>query len=107
MFKNRTANLGLITQNTQWLLLMGTSFMVAAFLQIVRGYNAVQTGVIFTAATVGLLTSSLAAERFAKRRAQRTLILAGFVITIVGVCVLLARSATGLPEPGPSRPDSC
>ena len=45
---------------------------------------------IFTAATVGLLVSSLAAERLAKRYAQRTLIIAGFVVTIAGVGVLLA-----------------
>ena len=58
----------------QWLLLMGTSFVVSAYLQVVRGYDAIQTGVIFTAATVGILVSSLAAERLAKRRPQRTLI---------------------------------
>ena len=58
-----------------------------------RGYDAIQTGVIFTAATVGLLVSSLAAERLAKRRAQRTLILAGFVVTIAGIGVLLALVA--------------
>jgi MFS family permease len=69
---------------------MGVSFVVAAFLQVVRGYDAIQTGVIFTAATVGLLASSLAAERFAKRRAQRTLIMAGFVVTVAGIGVLLA-----------------
>jgi MFS family permease len=68
---------------------MGTSFVVSAYLQVVRGYNAIQTGVIFTAATLGLLVSSLAAERLAKRRAQRTLILAGFVVTIAGISVLL------------------
>ena len=79
LFRNRTSNLGLVTQNAQWLLLMGVSFVVAAYLQVVRGYDAIQTGVIFTAATVGLLASSLAAERFAKRRPQRTLIMAGFV----------------------------
>jgi MFS family permease len=89
LFRNRTSNLGLVTQNTQWLMLMGTSFVVSAYLQVVRGYNAIQTGVIFTAATVGLLVSSLAAERLAKRYAQRTLILAGFVLTIAGVAVLL------------------
>jgi MFS family permease len=89
LFHNRTSNLGLVTQNTQWVLLLGTSFVVSAYLQVVRGYNAIETGVIFTAATVGLLASSLAAERLAKRRAQRTLILAGFVITIAGVAVLL------------------
>ena len=81
LFKNRTSNLGLATQNIQWLLLMGTSFIVAVFLQTVRGYNAIETGVVFTAATVGVLVSSLAAERLAKRRPQKTLIMAGFVIT--------------------------
>jgi MFS family permease len=89
LFRNRTSNLGLVTQNTQWLMLMGTSFGVSAYLQVVRGYNAIETGVIFTAATLGLLASSLAAERLAKRRAQRTLIIAGFVLTIAGVGVLL------------------
>ena len=89
LFRNRTSNLGLVTQNTQWLLLMGTSFVVSAYLQVVRGYNAIETGIIFTAATLGLLVSSLAAERLAKRYAQRTLILAGFVLTVAGVGVLL------------------
>jgi MFS family permease len=90
LFRNRTSNLGLITQNTQWLMLMGISFVVAAYLQVVRGYDAIETGVIFTAATVGLLLTSLGAERFAKRRAQRSLIMAGFVLTIVGIGVFLA-----------------
>jgi MFS family permease len=90
LFRNRTANLGMVTQNVQWLLLMGTAFVVSAFLQVVRGYNAIETGVIFTASTGGILVSSLAAERFAKKRTQRTLIMAGFVTTIVGIGVLLA-----------------
>jgi MFS family permease len=90
LFKNRTSNLGLATQNIQWLLLMGTSFVVAVFLQTVRGYDAIETGVIFTAATVGVLVSSLAAERLATRRPQRTLIMAGFVVTIAGIGLLLA-----------------
>ncbi|GIF00997.1 MFS transporter [Paractinoplanes rishiriensis] len=89
LFHNRMSNLGLITQHTQWLLLMGVSFVVSAYLQVVRGYNAIETGVIFTATTVGLLLSSLAAERFAKRRAQRTLILVGFCVCFGGVAVLL------------------
>ena len=89
LFRNRTSNLGLVTQNTQWLILLGTSFTVASYLQVVRGYDAIQTGVIFTAATAGLLVSSLGAERFARRREQRTLILAGYVISIVGIAVLI------------------
>ena len=90
LFRNRTSNLGMITQNAQWLLLSGVSFVVAAYLQVVRGYDAIQTGVIFTATTGGLLLSSLAAERLAKRRRQRTLIISGFVVTIGGIAVLLA-----------------
>ncbi|MFF2204064.1 MFS transporter [Streptomyces sp. NPDC058145] len=94
LFRNRTSNLGLITQNVQWLLLMGTSFTVAAYLQVVRGYDAVQTGVIFTAATLGLLLTSLSAERLAARRPQRTLIMAGFALSVAGVAVLVALVAT-------------
>jgi MFS family permease len=89
LFRNRTSNLGLVTQNVQWLLLVGISFVVSVFLQTVRGYNAIQTGVIFTATTVGILVSSLAAERLASRRAQKTPILAGFVTTIVGIGLLI------------------
>jgi MFS family permease len=89
LFRNRTSNLALVTQNVQWQLLMGTSFVVSAYLQVVRHYNAVQTGVIFTAATVGILLSSLAAGRLAKRFRQRSLILAGFVTAIAGIIVLL------------------
>jgi MFS family permease len=93
LFRNRTSNLGLVTQNAQWLMLIGVSFVVSAYLQVVRGYDAIETGVIFTAATVGLLVSSFGAERFAKRRAQRSLILAGFILTIVGIGVFLALVA--------------
>ncbi|MFF8954027.1 MFS transporter [Streptomyces sp. NPDC014940] len=93
LFRDRTSNLGLITQNVQWLLLMGTSFTVAAYLQVVRGYDAVRTGVIFTAATLGLLLTSLSAERLAERRSQRTLIMAGFTLSVAGVAVLVALVA--------------
>ncbi|WP_425836972.1 MFS transporter [Streptomyces fractus] len=89
LFHNRTSNLGLITQHAQWLMLMGVSFVVAAYLQVVRGYDAIGTGVIFTASTVGLLISSLGAERFAKRREQRSLIMAGFTVTVCGIGALL------------------
>jgi MFS family permease len=89
LFRNRTCNLALVTQNIQWLLLMGVSFVVSVFLQEVRGYSAIKTGVIFTAATLGILFSSLAAERLAKRFPQRTLIVAGFVVTLVGIALVL------------------
>ena len=90
LFRNRTSNLGLVTQNVQWLLLMGISFTVSVFLQTVRDFSPIKTGVIFTAVTAGVLVSSLAAERLARRYAQRTLIRTGFVVTIAGIGLLLA-----------------
>jgi MFS family permease len=90
LFRNRTSNLGLVTQNVQWLLLMGIAFVVSVFLQTVRDFNPIKTGAVFTATTAGILISSLAAARFARRYAQRTLIRAGFVITIAGIGLLLA-----------------
>ena len=60
-------------------------FVVTVFLQVIRGYSAIKTGVVFTAATGGILVSSLAAQRLARRYQQRTLIIVGFVIALIGV----------------------
>jgi len=60
------------------------------FLQVVRGYNAIETGVILTAATLGILVSSLAQARLVRRFPQRTLVASGFVGTIAGIGLLLA-----------------
>src|SRR5687767_8826925 len=89
LFRNRTSNFGLLTQNLQWLLLMGSWFGVAVCLQEVRGYNAIETRVGFTPATLGGLPPSLAAERLAKRHTQRTLVMAGFVTVVAGIALLL------------------
>jgi predicted MFS family arabinose efflux permease len=89
MFQDRVSNLGLITQNTQWATLLGLSFVVSVFLQTARGYSAIETGLVLTPATIGILVSSMAAGRLAQRRSQATLIRAGFVVTIVGIALLL------------------
>jgi MFS family permease len=68
---------------------MGVSFVVSVFLQEVRGYSAIGTGVVFTAATVGILVSSFAAARLAKKYSQRTLIVAGFVVALAGIALFL------------------
>ena len=107
VFRNRIANLGLVTQNVQWLLLMGTAFVVSAYLQVVRGYNAIQTGVIFTAATGGILVSSLAAERLAKKHTQRTLIMAGLHHDHHRHRVPCSRSSQAHPARGRSHPGCC
>ncbi len=92
MFENRVANLGLVTQNIQWLVLLGLSFVVSVFMQTVRGYGAIETGLILTPATVGILVTSLAAGRMAQRRPQALLIRAGFALAIAGMLLLLLFS---------------
>ena len=89
LFRNRGSNFALITQNFQWLLLMGGSMLVASYLQVVRGYNALDTGIIFSAATVGILVSSLSAGRLVQRFAQRSLIIVGFIVAGIGLGLLL------------------
>jgi len=90
LLHDRTANLGLGTQAVQWLVMQGTFFVTAVFLQEVRGYTAIQTGLMLTPATAGILISSARAERLARRRPQRWLVIAGFTITTVGMCLQLA-----------------
>jgi len=90
LFRSRVSNLGLVTQNIQWLLMMGSSLTITLFLQTVRHFSAIKTGVIFTASTAGLLVASAAQQRLARNYRQRTLIIAGFIVAIAGVGLLLA-----------------
>jgi len=89
LFRNKVANLGLGTQIIQWLVLQGSFFVVSVYLQEVNHYSAVKTGLIITPATIGILAASAAAGRFARRHPQRWLIIAGFLITAIGMILLL------------------
>jgi MFS family permease len=62
LFRNRTSNLGLLTQNLQWLVLLP--------------------------ATMGVLLASAAAQRMAGRHSQRRLIRMGFGGTVLGFALL-------------------
>ncbi len=94
LFRSRTSNLGLVTQNVQWLVLQGSFFVISVFLQQVWGYSAIQTGLMLTPATVGILAASAGAGRFARRHSQRWLIIAGFITTAAGMILLLGLVPT-------------
>ena len=89
LFRNKMSNLGLGTQLSQWLILQGSFFAISVYLQEVDGYDAIKTGLLLTPATIGILATSAGADRLARRRAQRSLILGGFAITAVGMILLL------------------
>ncbi len=90
LFHNKTSNLGLTTQTIQWLTMQGSFFVISVFLQQVRGYDAIQTGLMLTPTTIGVLLAAGAAGRLARRRPQRFLIRRGFGVTIVGLLLVLA-----------------
>jgi MFS family permease len=89
LFRNRTSNLGLVTQHVQWLVLQGVFFVISVFLQQERGYSAIQTGLMLVPATIGILLSSGMAQRMASRHPQRLLVRAGFTVTLAGIVLLL------------------
>jgi MFS family permease len=88
LFRNRTSNLGLVTQNLQWLVLLGSSFVLSVYLQQERGYSAIGTGLVLLPATVGVLLASAAAQRMAGRHSQRRLIRMGFGGVVIGFALL-------------------
>ena len=90
LFRNKTANLGLGTQTIQWLILQGSFFVVSVYLQEVWKYSAIETGLVLTPGTIGILVASAGADRLARRHPQRWLIIAGFLVTAVGMILLLA-----------------
>lgn len=94
LFTNLTSNLGLLTQNLQWLVLQGAFFVISVFLQQVRGFSAIETGLVLVPATIGLLLSSAAAPRMARRHSQRRLIRFGFFVTALGLGLLLVLGRT-------------
>ncbi len=89
LFRNRTSDLGLVTQLIQWFILQGSFFVISVYLQEVHHYNAIQTGLSLTPATIGILIAGGLAGRLAQKRTQKRLIWAGFVLTIVGMILLL------------------
>ncbi len=89
LFRDKVASLGLGTQTIQWLILQGSFFVVSVYLQEVNGYSPIQTGLLLTPATIGILAASAAAGRLARRHPQRWLIIAGFLVAAAGLVLLL------------------
>jgi MFS family permease len=96
IFRNRTSNMGLITQFVQWMVLQGGFYVISVFFQTVRDFSAVLAGLVVTPATIGILLTGTRARKLATRTTQRRLIIVGFVLTTLGMLlVLLLPMAAG------------
>jgi hypothetical protein len=89
LFRDRTTVFGLVTQNSQWFIMIGTVFTISVFLQVSRGYNAIETGLALTPATAGILLSSARVEKLVGKYSQRTIIRGGFAITLLAILALI------------------
>jgi MFS family permease len=88
LFHNRVSNLGLSTQLVQWLIMQGSFFVISVYIQQVRHYDAIHTGLLLTPATIGVLLASAGAGRMAGRRPQAMLVRGGFVLTTIGMVLV-------------------
>jgi MFS family permease len=88
VLRNRVAFFGLITQGAQWFLSLGIVFITSVFLQVTFEYSAIETGLILTPATLGILFLSRRAGKIAHKYSQRAIIQAGFVVVGAGVLIL-------------------
>jgi MFS family permease len=82
------AGLGmLLAQN---LILMGIFFTIPLYLQIVQGFDALETGVRMLPASVGLFVAALGGSRLAGRYSAQLLVRAGLVVILLSTLMLLA-----------------
>jgi hypothetical protein len=89
LFSNRMSVLGLVTQNSQWFIMIGTFFVLSVFLQVSRGLSAIETGIALVPTTIGLLLASARAAKMFARFSQRAIIRGGFVGILSGIVYLL------------------
>jgi len=80
---------GLVTLLGQQIVLMGVFFAVPLYLQIVQGFDALETGIRMLPTSIALLITALLGARLASRVAPRTIVRAGFVVLLAAVAFLL------------------
>jgi len=89
VLRSGITNIGLITQNVQWFVLLGSSFVIAVYFQVARANSAIETGLLMTPATIGVLIASLRIQNIVKRRPGRQVLTLGFSVAALGILLLL------------------
>jgi MFS family permease len=97
LFSIRAVSAGSVVQLLQYLVLTGAIFALSLYVQMELNYSAIQSGVtVLPLSLAVLLAAAVSGRVFSRRFTPRSVILAGFVITVVGASAmgLLARNAT-------------
>jgi len=74
----------------QNLILMGIFFCVPLYLQIVQGFDALQTGVRMLPVSIAMLLTAAAGSRLAARWSPRAIVRVGLALLLVAVLILLS-----------------
>ncbi|WP_236791111.1 MFS transporter [Amycolatopsis sp. GM8] len=90
LFANRAFGVGALSVTLQFTAAFGALFSLAQYLQLVRGYDPLTSGLVLWPIGVSLLPLSMASAPLARRLGLRTLTCAGLVIVAAGI-VLLGR----------------
>jgi MFS family permease len=92
VLRSGLTNIGLITQNLQWFVLLGSSFVIAVYFQVARANSAIETGLLMTPATLGVLIASARIQNIVKRRPGRQVLVVGFGVAAIGIFLMLVAA---------------
>ena len=81
---------GLQTMLAQNLILMGIFFVTPLYLQLVLGFNALETGIRMLPVSVGMLVASICGSWLATKFSVRSIVRVGLITIVVAVVVLLS-----------------
>ena len=81
---------GLQTMLAQNLILMGIFFTTPLYLQLVLGFNALETGIRMLPVSVGMLVASVGGSWLATKFSVRSIVRVGLITIVVAIVVLLS-----------------
>jgi MFS family permease len=87
---------GLTTLVSQYLILAGTFFVLPLYLQLVLGYNALETGVKILPISVAMMLAAVLGPRLATRTSPRKVVQIGLGFLFVSIGCLLASISPSL-----------
>lgn len=92
LFKIPAVSGGTLTILSQQFVLGGLMYVMALFLQIQQGMSAFQTGIVLLPLSLCLLLAASRGNVLAKRFDPRDIIRVGYLLILIGVLVIAARS---------------